>query len=568
MVPVKRLIPSFVFLLNSLSAVGAKPDSLLALPRGQRLKALTGQYDALWRRDTLAARRQGAEWRAFFEKNGSGGDQRLLTLAEIEVFRDTPSVVPRFVAPAQALLRQAEAHRDTLVLAQLHLDFGICYYENLKKYDLAFRHYDRAFELIRHQTEAQFSGRDYSIYLIGLACYQFFDNEKAIYYGKVLHAPTLRPEEVNAAHVFNACLLGLSYLKLQRYGPARVWFEWGLQHLPLRGHDAFPNEAWVGIFKGHVGLVLLAQRRPDEALPYLQTGLDRTAPAGVWNSVATFASRLSGLYLGRGDAVRAGAYARQAHAAARRTGDPQLTYETHQALADWLEATGQPGLALRHADSAARAKDAWRAAMDVTLKHRAELAAANERHRANELLLERDRQRQVLLRNGLLVWVLLVAAIAVLLYHRRVTAYRHRQERTEADLRQAVTQLEQFRQSVQEKSALLDRLSAATRPEAVPADVLAQLQRSVLITDEGWQAFSDLFAKVHPGFSLRLREKHPGLSPADVRLLTLSKLGYSTREMAAMLGVSLNAIRQNRTRLRRKLGLPEEASIEELAANV
>ena len=563
-----RILLLILLLLGSRAGWTASPDSLLALPRGHRLKAIVQCYEGLWKRDTLAARRQRAEWRAFFEKNGSEADQWLLTLAEIEVFRDTPALVPRFLAPARALLRQAEAHRDTLVLAQLHMDFGICYYEILKKYDLAFRHYDRAFELLRHETEAEHPGRDYFIYLIGLACYQFFDYEKAIYYGKVLHAPSLRPEEVNYAHIFNACLLGLSYLKLQRPGPARAWFEWGLRHLPLRGYDAFPNEAWVGIFKGHAGLVLLAQNRPDEAFPYLREGLDRTAPAGVNNSVATFASRLSGLHLTRGDVVRAGAYARQAHAAARRTGDPQLTYETHQALSDWLEATGQPGLALRHTDSAARAKDAWRAAMDVTLKHRAELAAAYERHRANELLLERDRQRQVLLRNGLLAGVLLAATIALLLYHRRVTAYRHRQQRTEADLRQAVTQLEQFRQSVQEKSALLDRLSAATLPEAVPADVLAQLQRSVLITDEGWQAFSDLFAKVHPGFSHRLREKHPGLSPAEVRLLTLSKLGYSTREMAAMLGVGLNAVRQNRSRLRRKLGLPEEASIEELAANV
>lgn len=557
-------LPFVAGLLLALRATSAPPDSLLTLPRAQRLLALAEGYDRAWKQDTLAALRLGAEWRRFFEKNGTEADLRLLDVAALEVFRDTPALTPRFLGRAYPLLGRAEARDDTLVMARLHANLGMCYFNILKKYDRAFRHYDRLFELIKLQTEADYADRDYTIYLIGLASYEFFDYENAIRYGQALANPP--PGGVTHTHIFNACLLGLSYLKLNQYDQARRWFNWGLRRLPIR--KDFPNDAWVGIFKGHLGLVLLAEHRPGQALPLLREGLERTAPAGVWNSVATFGTRLSGLHLARGDEAQAGAYARQAHAAARRLGEAKYTHETHAALAAWLGAVGRADLALRHADSAAADKDRYRADIDLTLKHRAELAAANERYRASELLRQRDRERQVLLRNALLVGVLLAAAIALLLYRRRVTAYRHRQERTEAELRQAMDQLDRFRQSVQEKSALLDRLSTPERPEAVPADVLLQLQRSVLVTDEGWRTFSALFAKVHPGFLLRLREKHPGLSPAEVRLLTLSKLGYSTREMAAMLGVGLNAVRQNRSRLRRKLGLPEEASIEELAAQV
>jgi DNA-binding CsgD family transcriptional regulator len=50
--------------------------------------------------------------------------------------------------------------------------------------------------------------------------------------------------------------------------------------------------------------------------------------------------------------------------------------------------------------------------------------------------------------------------------------------------------------------------------------------------------------------------------------MTLCKLHYTNKEMAAMLGVSTQAIRQLRSRLRRKLNLPEEIDIEELAAQI
>lgn len=566
---VRFWVPLVAGLLLAFRAVAAPPDSLLALPRARRLVALAEGYDRAWKRDTLAALRLGAEWWRFFENQGTDADLRLLEVAALEVFRDAPALAPRFLARAYPLLGRAEARADTLVMARLHADLGMCFFHVLKKYDRAFRHYDQAFNLLKHQTEADYADRDYTIYLIGLASYEFFDYENAIRYGQALTDPL--PGGVTHTHLFNACLLGLSYLKLNRYDQARQWFEWGLRRLPIR--KDFPNDAWVGIFKGHLGLVLLARHRPEEALPCLREGIERTAPAGVWNSVATFGTRLSGLHLARGEWAQAGAYARQAHAAARRLGEAKHTHETHAALAAWLGATGQPALALRHADSAAADKDRYRAEIDLTLKHRAELAAAAERHRANELLLQGDRDQQVLVRNGLLLLVLLGVAVAVLLYNRQVTVHRHRQarlraeaDRAGAELRQARAQLDDFRRSVREKSELLERLSGTA--EAVPADVLVQLQRSVLVTDEGWRRFSDLFAKVHPGFLYRLREKHPGLSPAEVRLLALSRLGYSTREMAAMLGVGLNAIRQNRTRLRRKLGLPDEARIEDLAAEI
>ncbi|MEJ7684517.1 MAG: hypothetical protein WKG06_43050 [Segetibacter sp.] len=65
-----------------------------------------------------------------------------------------------------------------------------------------------------------------------------------------------------------------------------------------------------------------------------------------------------------------------------------------------------------------------------------------------------------------------------------------------------------------------------------------------------------------------MREKFPDLSPAELRLLILTKLNLSAREMANMLGISIDAIRKSRYRLRKKLNLEEESNLEELIQQV
>ena len=73
-----------------------------------------------------------------------------------------------------------------------------------------------------------------------------------------------------------------------------------------------------------------------------------------------------------------------------------------------------------------------------------------------------------------------------------------------------------------------------------------------------------MFDQVHPGFFIRLKEKLNDLTPAETRLLALTKLQLAPKEMAAMLGISYDAIKKSRQRLRKKINLPEEGSLDEL----
>ena len=81
---------------------------------------------------------------------------------------------------------------------------------------------------------------------------------------------------------------------------------------------------------------------------------------------------------------------------------------------------------------------------------------------------------------------------------------------------------------------------------------MEQLTHSTILTDDDWLRFRSIFEKAHPDFMAAQKLLCPGLTPAELRYLVLEKLQLSTHEMAQMLGVSDNTIRQTRARLRRK----------------
>jgi len=97
---------------------------------------------------------------------------------------------------------------------------------------------------------------------------------------------------------------------------------------------------------------------------------------------------------------------------------------------------------------------------------------------------------------------------------------------------------------------------------------MEKLISSTILTDDDWRHFRDLFEQVHPGLLYRLKEKYADLSPAEIRLLILTKLKLPSREMAHMLGITIDAIQKSRYRVRKKLNLEEESNLEVLIQEI
>jgi Tetratricopeptide repeat. len=184
-------------------------------------------------------------------------------------------------------------------------------------------------------------------------------------------------------------------------------------------------------------------------------------------------------------------------------------------------------------------------------------------------------------RNYYLISVFFAGTVGLFFVNRQKQRYLRRQEaeRTERIRVEelASQQLQEFTLRIQEKNQIIEaiRMEIEKQPRqeqpnvfTIDAGLLTELQQSVLLTDEQWEKFKATFEKVHKGYFARLKEKIPELTPAETRFVMLSKLRLSNKEMAAMLGVSTDAIRSSKSRLMRKLSFADDSLLDQLIHSV
>ena len=82
-----------------------------------------------------------------------------------------------------------------------------------------------------------------------------------------------------------------------------------------------------------------------------------------------------------------------------------------------------------------------------------------------------------------------------------------------------------------------------------------------LKVDSDWDDFILHFESVNQGFLKKLKEKHPGLTANDIRYISYVYMNLSTKEIATMLNITLEACRKRKERIVNRLGLSEDISL-------
>jgi hypothetical protein len=77
-----------------------------------------------------------------------------------------------------------------------------------------------------------------------------------------------------------------------------------------------------------------------------------------------------------------------------------------------------------------------------------------------------------------------------------------------------------------------------------------------------WVVFQQQFERLEPSFLKNILHDFPALTPSDLKILTLTRMNLGSREMADILKISIQSTNTARYRLRKRLGLAEEDSLE------
>lgn len=167
--------------------------------------------------------------------------------------------------------------------------------------------------------------------------------------------------------------------------------------------------------------------------------------------------------------------------------------------------------------------------------------------------------------------------ITITLSEKEKDLLRIEKQYVEEKLVNASSTLDAFTKSMVEKNELLEQFKTDVEKlrnlkskelEEVRVEQLEYLSKSTILTEEDWNKFKNYFEQVYKGYFIRLKEKLPDLTQAEIRLVCLTKLKLDSKQMANILGVSFDTIRITRYRLRKKLGLSEGEGIDDISESI
>lgn len=80
-------------------------------------------------------------------------------------------------------------------------------------------------------------------------------------------------------------------------------------------------------------------------------------------------------------------------------------------------------------------------------------------------------------------------------------------------------------------------------------------------TENDWKSFLISFEQKHEGLFKRLKDSYPQLTSNDLRLCACLRLNLDSKDIASLMNVSVRAIENSRSRLRKKLNIPSSESL-------
>ncbi|MFC2128231.1 helix-turn-helix transcriptional regulator, partial [Bacteroidota bacterium] len=76
-----------------------------------------------------------------------------------------------------------------------------------------------------------------------------------------------------------------------------------------------------------------------------------------------------------------------------------------------------------------------------------------------------------------------------------------------------------------------------------------------------WEYFQEAFNNADKDFLKKVKEKHPSLTPNDLRLCAYLRLNLSSKEIAPLLNISHKSVEIKRYRLRKKMNLESKDNL-------
>jgi len=334
----------------------------------------------------------------------------------------------------------------------------------------------------------------------------------------------------------------------------------------------------MGIVSGNMAQVLYMQGKYDTAYVLLKNDYGSSKKSGYYDNAANSLQWAARANLARGNKTAALAEAREAFQLLKLWPDANYLRNAYYTTTQIFRQMG-------NYDSAFYYNNLWSAINDSLEKVVATSSLAitkarlnDETSRYNIQTLNRERKAQLLLRNIIILAIALISLFALLMVNRKILKTKMKMEKVEREkvlmeqeMDSAREQLKMFTTNIIEKTNLIEKLESQIRDKGTTSEqysIISELSEQTILTEEDWNKFRSLFEKIYPGFFIKLREKFPDVTLAEQRMAALTRLRLTTRQIASMLGISVDSVHKSRQRLRMRFQVSTDANLDELVANL
>lgn len=373
--------------------------------------------------------------------------------------------------------------------------------------------------------------------------------------------------------------IGLIHREFRQFPQAVDYFNRALKIAVLK-----KDSAWVGITTGNIGSVYFMQGDYNKAIPYLTADYRASIQYHQFSNAAITLLRLSRISLDGGKLKEAGNKLDTVEILIHKSVGEDvlgLWVDVYKQREELCKKTGQYRDAVTYAEKYQILKDSLAKRNSIAAIERVKLTWEAEKYRGQIDRLNTNADVEAFKRNALLCIFILGFIIVILLFNRyRLNAKREqemllvRKKRVDEKLKSAAEILEEYTESLKQNNAQIEKYKAeitalkTQSTDRAGAENLEKLMQAHIMTDESWGEFKKLFSKVHDGFFIKLRSNYPYLTDTDMRLLALVKLDMNNREMANMLGITIEGIKKSKQRLRKKMQLPADTDIEQVVTGM
>jgi hypothetical protein len=367
--------------------------------------------------------------------------------------------------------------------------------------------------------------------------------------------------------------IGIAFYEKSRHDSANSYYQQALQ-LANEKKDTM----WIGKVLGNIGRTLYAQNKFDSAYLLLKTDYQYSKADSIYNNAANASQWAARANLARGNKAAALAESREAIRLLGLWPSGPYLRDTYHTLTQIFRAMGNYDSAFFYNDRYTTLNDSLEKEVVTSSLAISKAKLNDEVSRFNIQKLNKEKRTEIALRNIIIAGIVLLSILILLMLNRNRLKTKMKMERVEKEktimeqeIASAQTQLKMFTGNIIEKTNLVEKLEQELKGREASSGqqaIIAELSRQTILTEEEWLKFKTLFEKVYPVFFINIKDKFPDITLAEQRMAALTRLRLTTRQIASMLGISVDSVHKSRQRLRQRFQVGNDANLDELVANL